>query len=90
MPTLIFSAEDVCPYLEFEQDEGPELPEPRPTETEGLPVCPVSAAQYLTVLPDVIAELTRGTEFCRGIGWRESGKWNPEAEDSPRRLAAVL
>ena len=55
-----FSAEDVCPYLEFEQDEGPELPEPRPTETEGLPVCPESAAEYLAVLPVVIAELTGG------------------------------
>ena len=52
-----FAAEDVCPYLEFKQDE---LPEPRLTETEGLPVCPENAAEYLTILPDVIDELTGG------------------------------
>ncbi|MXY94636.1 MAG: LysM peptidoglycan-binding domain-containing protein [Caldilineaceae bacterium SB0670_bin_27] len=55
-----FTAKDVCPYLEFKQDEVPELPEPRRTETDGLPVCPEGAAEYLAILPDVINELTGG------------------------------
>ena len=52
-----FAAEDVCPYLEFKQDEGPE---PRQTETEGLPVCPESVAEYLAALPEVISEVSGG------------------------------
>ncbi len=52
-----FSAEDVCPSLEMQQEEEPE---PRLTETEGLPVCPESVAEYLTALPGVIDELTAG------------------------------
>ena len=50
-----FSAEEVCPYLEIEPDAGPEQ---RQTETEGLPSCPESAAEYLAVLPGAIDELT--------------------------------
>ena len=52
-----FTAEDVCPYLEIKPDAEPE---PRLTETGGLPVCPESAAEYLAVLPEVINELTGG------------------------------
>ena len=50
-----FSAEDVCPSLEIQQEEEPEQ---RLTETEGLPACPESVAEYLTALPGVIDELT--------------------------------
>ena len=52
-----FTAENVCPYLEFKPDAGPE---PRLTETEGLPVCPESAAEYLAFLPEVIKDLIGG------------------------------
>ena len=52
-----FTAEEVCPYLEIEPDAGPE---PRLTETEGLPACPESAAEYLAVLPGAIDEVTGG------------------------------
>ena len=52
-----FTAEDVCPYLEFKQDEEPE---PRQTESEGLPLCPENVSEYLSALPEVINEITGG------------------------------
>lgn len=52
-----FTAEEVCPYLEIVPDTEPET---HLAETEGLPVCPESAAEYLAVLPEVIDELTGG------------------------------
>ena len=52
-----FTADDVCPYLEITRDA---VPEPRVTETDGLPVCPETAAEYLAVLPKVVDELTAG------------------------------
>ena len=60
-----FAAEDVCPYLEIQQEEKPE---PRLTVTEGLPVCPESITQYLTVLPGVIDELSAGQSTVEDSG----------------------
>ena len=67
-----FTAEDVCPYLEIQLDAGPE---PRLTESEGLPVCPESAAEYLAVLPEVIDELTGGqSSVGDSDGERQEGR----------------
>ncbi len=60
-----FAAEDVCPFLEFKQEADPE---PRLTETEGLPACPESAAEYLAVLPEVIDGLTGGQSAVEDSG----------------------
>ena len=62
-----FTAEDVCPYLEIQPDEGPE---PRQTETEGLPLCPKSATEFLAALPEVIDGLIEGQS---SVGDSDSG-----------------
>ena len=67
-----FTAEEVCPFLEIVPDEEPET---HLAETEGLPVCPESAAEYLAVLPEVIDELTGGqSSVGDSDGERQEGR----------------
>ena len=72
-----FTVEDVCPYLRIELQAGAEEgPDPRLTQIEGLPDCPQTSADYLSSLPEVISDLSRGQNSVleAGSDQQETGK----------------
>ena len=68
-----FTMKDVCPYLRIELQAEPD---PRPTQIEGLPACPQTSADYLSVLPEVISDVSRSQNSDLGAGsdQQQSGK----------------